>query len=106
VRVVDSGGDFKAYHLLKGVVRSADKRTGSCELELVNSKVLVGVPENCLETVVSRECVRVEVVRGPLCGISAQLLTRDSKNNRARIRPDGGRSADAEVSLDDVCELA
>eukprot|EP00933_Yihiella_yeosuensis_P004281 TRINITY_DN10864_c0_g4_i5.p1 TRINITY_DN10864_c0_g4~~TRINITY_DN10864_c0_g4_i5.p1 ORF type:complete len:263 (+),score=54.79 TRINITY_DN10864_c0_g4_i5:51-791(+) len=104
VRLVDSGGTYKNYHLLKGVVKSVNVKTGDCEVELVNGKILLAISENCLETVVSKDCVRVEIVRGPYYGSSAQLVKRDKARNLAVVRPNNGK--DIEVAMDDICELA
>lgn len=108
VRIIDEVGELKKYHLNKGIVRSVDNAGLFC-IMLEKSKELVRkVPEKCLETVVSKDCSRIEVVRGEHRGMQAQLLKRDPKNNIAIIRMSKGfgEGYDIPVALDDVCEFA
>merc|ERR1712232_99292 len=108
VRIVDEDGEFKASHLQKGVIRKVDS-AGKVDVELEGDaekkKLLRDVPQKLLETVVSKTCKQVEIVRGSAKGMLAQLLQRDSKRNIAVVRL--GRSNDCDelkLPLDDVCE--
>lgn len=115
VRVVDENSIFKTSHLKKGIVRTLRVTKNAVDVELDDEKVLgsVGggqllfsVPVDRLETVVSKTCKQVEVVRGPHRGVIATLLGRDSRRNIALLRL--GRASDEEqleLPLDDVCEF-
>lgn len=107
VRVVDENGEFRRNHLKKGVIRHVDSRLCCVDVELDGSegKVLRAVPQRLLETVVSKSCTKVEIVRGPRRGMLGELLCRDPKRNVAVVRL--GRANEGqqiELLLDDVCE--
>lgn len=114
VRVVDENGDFKRSHLQKGVVRQRYSSRGAVDVELDEpisgkaggGKLLRLVPQTLLETVVSRSCRRIEVLRGCHQGAIAELLSRDSRRNVAVIRL-GRAQGEEEVELpvDDICEF-
>lgn len=107
VRVVDEDGKFKACHLKKGVVRHVDIKRFTVDVEIDGDGELVrSMPQDCLETVVSKTCSRVEIVRGAHRGITAQLLQRNPKHNIAAVRLGRGfDEAEFELPLDDVCEF-
>jgi len=88
VRVVDETGEFRSSHLKKGVVRHVDRLRCVADVELDGDggPLLHNVPPERLETVVSRGCRRVEIVRGPHCSLVAELLRRDTSCNRALVR--------------------
>lgn len=107
VRIVDEAGDFRSSHLRKGVVcrRSSATRTVDVELE-GSGEVLRSVPQTVLETVVSKACATIEIVRGAHRGVTAPLLHRRAKDNVAVIRViKGGQPCELELPLDDVCEF-
>lgn len=107
VRIVDESGKFVTNHLQKGVVcrRISAKLRVDVKLDKTN-EVLHDVPQGCLETVVSRGCSKIEVVRGPHRGFTAQLLQRNSQCNLAVIRLMlEGEVSELELPLDDVCEF-
>ncbi|CAE8603462.1 unnamed protein product, partial [Polarella glacialis] len=75
VRVVDENGEFKKSNLKKGIVRQRHANRGAVDVELDDPKgngsagggrLLRLVPQTLLETVVSKSCKRIEVVRGTL----------------------------------------
>eukprot|EP00927_Polykrikos_kofoidii_P078729 TRINITY_DN75544_c0_g1_i1.p1 TRINITY_DN75544_c0_g1~~TRINITY_DN75544_c0_g1_i1.p1 ORF type:complete len:391 (+),score=72.39 TRINITY_DN75544_c0_g1_i1:158-1174(+) len=107
VRVVDEAGAFRESHLRKGVVRRADPEQLRVDLELdASGHMLRGVPQDLLETVVSKGCQRVEVVRGPHRGMVVDLVGRESRRNLAIVRVNralGG--VQLQLQLDDVCEF-
>jgi len=96
VRVVDKVGAFRKAHLRKGIISHVNSLSATVDLELeaagvsnaTNSsdKMLRGVPLKCLETVVSKLCRRVEIVRGPHRNLVAELLGRDTVKNEACVR--------------------
>lgn len=107
VRIVDERGPFRAHHLKKCVVerRNSAKRTVDVKIE-GSGEIVQVVPQLVLETVVSKACSRVEVIRGEHRGCVAALLHRNSRTNEALIRlDDGGETGDITVPLDDVCEF-
>lgn len=108
VRVVDAAGDLRSNHLAKGVVRRVGDGCRTADVELqAGGDSLRGVAEALLETVVSKDCRQVEIVRGPDVGMIAELIERDPKGNVAVIRLSRGHgSAQLRVRLDDVCEFA
>jgi len=105
VRVVDESGDFRASHRQKGSVRRVDTTTGTADVELaVGGDVLCAVPEAYLETVVSRSCCQVEVVRGEYRGAIAELLERVPQRNHAVVRLNCAfNKLELELRMDDVC---
>mmetsp|Transcript_153206 Transcript_153206/g.491314 ORF Transcript_153206/g.491314 Transcript_153206/m.491314 type:complete len:221 (+) Transcript_153206:44-706(+) len=111
VRFIDEDGPFKSSYLKKGFVRKVDDAALVADVDVDGGTALRKVPQNVLETVVSKGCLRVEVVRGPHRGIIAELLERDAKRNIAVIRTTStqmkGIAGDSrmELSLDDVCEF-
>lgn len=108
VRVVDLEGDLRACHLGKGVVRRVADGGRAADVELESSRtVLQDVAEALLETVVSKDCHQVEIVRGPDSGMIAELIERDPKGNVAVIRLSRGfGKAELRMKLDDVCEFS
>lgn len=108
VRIVDEDGAFQASHLSKGVVKRRDSARCTVDVLLDKSdQLLVGVPQQCLETVVSKSCTRVEVVRGPHRGAITDLVERCPKSNSAVVRLSRGLGAtEVELAMDDVCEFA
>lgn len=108
VRVVDAHGQYKGSHLQKGVVRRVDSTNLTVDLELdQGGGFLQGIPQECLETVVSKTCTCVEIVRGPHRGVLAELVHRDPRRNIAVVRL-GRAFEDTELRLpmDDICEFA
>lgn len=119
VRVVDEVGAFRKAHLRKGIVCRVNSVSTTVDLELEEADVsdatgdnsgdstLRGVPLECLETVVSKLCRRVEIVRGPHRNLVAELLGRDTVKNEAVVRLSRGHGeAELRLRLDDVCEFA
>lgn len=118
VRVVDEDGKFRESHLRKGEVyrvvgagEVGSKRSGfSASIRLDDGgQELEAVPQELLETVCSKRCTRVEVVRGVHQGKIADILERDARQNSAVVRlpknsKDGGEDR-VELRLDDVCEF-
>lgn len=106
VRIVDEHGKFSAKHLKKGVVcrRESMKKLVDVELD-GGGGVVRGVPQDNLETVVSKTCTRVEVIRGAHQGLTTTLLSRDPRTNKAVIRIPGVEGDRLELPLDDVCEF-
>mmetsp|Transcript_22792 Transcript_22792/g.44255 ORF Transcript_22792/g.44255 Transcript_22792/m.44255 type:complete len:344 (+) Transcript_22792:257-1288(+) len=119
VRVVDEVGAFREAHLRKGIVCHVNSVSATVDLELEaagvsnatkdnsGDQMLRGVPLECLETVVSKLCRRVEIVRGPHRNLVAELLGRDTVKNEAVVRLSRGHGeAELRLRLDDVCEFA
>lgn len=119
VRVVDEVGTFRKAHLQKGIVCRVNSASTTVDLELEaagvsdatngnsSHKMLCEVPLKCLETVVSKLCRRVEIVRGPHRNLVAELLGRDTVKNEAVVRLSRGHGeAELRLCLDDVCEFA
>jgi len=116
VRVVDETGEWKQFHLKKAlVIRRHDKKT-AVDIELDNEysltpmigkgKLVKEVPQTVLETVVSKVCQRIEVVRGTHQGAIAELVRRDSRQNLATVRLGRGISQkELCIPLHDVCEF-
>merc|ERR1712008_284474 len=81
----------------------------AADVELEADKVLLkAVPQDLLETVVSKGCTKVEIVRGPNLGQVVELLQRDPNKNKAvvsMVRKAREGKVEAELSLDDVCEF-
>ena len=105
VRIEDEDGEFKAFHLKKGVVRHVDTSACTVLVELENGEgTCRAVPQDKLETVVSKTATgkQVEVVRGKRKGLVAKLLKRDPNANTATVL-DG--KTEIELALDDVCEF-
>mmetsp|Transcript_36397 Transcript_36397/g.77426 ORF Transcript_36397/g.77426 Transcript_36397/m.77426 type:complete len:352 (+) Transcript_36397:208-1263(+) len=106
VRVVDESGRFKKHHMKKCVVSRRSSANRVVDLVVDGSgEVLQSVPQDVLETVVSKACSRVEVVRGPHRGCQASLVKRSSRENLAVIRLDLRGGSDLSLKLDDVCEF-
>lgn len=113
VRIVAESGRFATTHLQKGIVRRRhdDDLAVDIELDSTNSGVGGGrlvrmVPAKLLETVVSKTCKQIEVVRGPHQGSIGELVSRDSRQNIAVIRLGRGQSIKQfELALDDICEF-
>eukprot|EP00933_Yihiella_yeosuensis_P074272 TRINITY_DN8312_c1_g1_i1.p1 TRINITY_DN8312_c1_g1~~TRINITY_DN8312_c1_g1_i1.p1 ORF type:complete len:392 (-),score=87.18 TRINITY_DN8312_c1_g1_i1:103-1278(-) len=115
VRVVDEKGEFKVGHLKKGVVRKRHTQIGAVDVELDDAKsegkvgggrLLRAVPQKLLETVVTKTCKRIEVVRGTHKGVIAELLSRDSRQNSATVRIGRGLSIEElRLPLDNICEF-
>lgn len=105
VRVVDETGTFKSSNLKKGVVKRMSGTECSVDVELEGGgSMLRDVPQTLLETVVSKGCTQVEVVRGKHKGSTVDLLERDPNRNVAVIKL--ARTGEKmELSLDDVCEF-
>jgi len=119
VRVVDEVGAFRKAHLRKGIVCRVNNVSETVDVELEaagignattdhgSEQVLRGVPLKCLETVVSKLCRRVEIVRGPHRNLVAELLGRDTLKNEAIVRLSRGQGeTELRLRLDDVCEFA
>eukprot|EP00929_Paragymnodinium_shiwhaense_P105977 TRINITY_DN71035_c0_g1_i1.p1 TRINITY_DN71035_c0_g1~~TRINITY_DN71035_c0_g1_i1.p1 ORF type:complete len:382 (+),score=99.77 TRINITY_DN71035_c0_g1_i1:171-1316(+) len=106
VRIVDESGKFKDNNLKKGVIRRVDSAAASVDVELEgDGGLLREVPQALLETVVSKNCKKVEIVRGSARGMLAELLQRDPKRNVAVVRLGRGNDCDElKLPLDDVCE--
>eukprot|EP00928_Gymnodinium_smaydae_P064519 TRINITY_DN47820_c0_g1_i1.p1 TRINITY_DN47820_c0_g1~~TRINITY_DN47820_c0_g1_i1.p1 ORF type:complete len:413 (+),score=78.49 TRINITY_DN47820_c0_g1_i1:68-1240(+) len=108
VRIVDETGEFKKSHLKKGVIRSVDSNSCRADIELEDGKKLIrAVPQDLLETVVSKTCKNVEIIRGPHRGMLAKFVEKNVKRNVAIVQMGRGDNAnDLELKLDDVCEFA
>jgi len=103
VRVVDTSGRFRESHLRKGYVQMVV--SGSrCVVGLEAGRTLRDVHQSDLETVVSKGCRRVRVVRGQRRGAIAELLERHAKRNVAVVRTESETTA-FELALDDICEV-
>jgi len=108
VRVVDERGEFRKSHLKKGVVRRVDSSLCRVDIELDGDagQMVCAVPQGLLETVVSKSCTKVEIVRGPHQGMLGELINRDARCNAAIVRLGrGNNEAEVELPLDDVCEF-
>eukprot|EP00930_Biecheleria_cincta_P082217 TRINITY_DN71991_c0_g1_i1.p1 TRINITY_DN71991_c0_g1~~TRINITY_DN71991_c0_g1_i1.p1 ORF type:complete len:389 (+),score=66.77 TRINITY_DN71991_c0_g1_i1:146-1312(+) len=105
VRVVDETGEFKQFHLKKALVIRRHDKKAAVDVELDNDyslttmigkgKLLKEVPQMVLETVVSKTCQQIEVVRGIHQGAIAELVRRDSRQNLATVRIGRGISQKA-----------
>lgn len=109
VRIVDEDGNgFQKYHLKKAVVdrRYSAKRLVDLRLDDAN-EIVESVPVECLETVVSKTCSKVEVVRGRYMGLNAQLVEKTRRLNQAVVKlVDEGEVVKVTLPLDDICEFA
>mmetsp|Transcript_19514 Transcript_19514/g.26206 ORF Transcript_19514/g.26206 Transcript_19514/m.26206 type:complete len:223 (-) Transcript_19514:85-753(-) len=111
VRIVDETGPLQDSHLKKGFVRKVDDAALLADVDVDGGMTLHKVPQHALETVVSKGCLRVEVVRGPHRGVIVDLLERDPKLNIAIVRTKSTQTKHGdgddrlELSLDDVCEF-
>merc|ERR1712216_80690 len=105
VRVIDEAGKFKKHHLKKGVICHVDPSQCCVDIKLdsEDTKVLLrAVPQDLLETVVSKSCKKVEIVRGPQQSMLGELVSRDPRRNLAIVRLGRGNDVhDVELLLDD-----
>eukprot|EP00427_Karlodinium_veneficum_P064265 CAMPEP_0169335890 /NCGR_PEP_ID=MMETSP1017-20121227/16580_1 /TAXON_ID=342587 /ORGANISM="Karlodinium micrum, Strain CCMP2283" /LENGTH=345 /DNA_ID=CAMNT_0009431301 /DNA_START=14 /DNA_END=1048 /DNA_ORIENTATION=- len=113
VRIVDESGQFKKHHLKKGVVNRVDSLRQTIDIKLDDlegdgrrNAILRDVAQSCLETVVSKGCARVEIVRGSHRGLTAELLERNTRLGIAVVRLSRGfGEAQLQLPLDSVCEF-
>lgn len=106
VRIIDEVGPFSEYFLKKCLVRKVDAVSLTAHVDVDGGLTLKSVPQKALETIVSKGCEKVEVVRGQHRGMVVTLLERDAKNNVAVVasRRDD-RDSRLELALDDICEF-
>lgn len=105
IRIIDESGPSKDYHLKKGFVQKVDVDSMTAHVDVDGGPTLKAVPQHALETVVSKGCSQVEVVRGPHRGAVVSLIERDAKRNFAVVTQGADSTSRFEVALDDVCEF-
>lgn len=105
IRIIDESGPFKDYYLKKCLVRKVDVDSMSAHVDVDGGPSLKAVPQHVLETVVSKGCATVEIVRGPRRGSVVSLIERDAKQNIAIVVQGTDNTSRFEVALDDVCEF-
>ncbi|CAK0826830.1 unnamed protein product [Prorocentrum cordatum] len=105
IRIVDEAGPFKEHYLKKGLVRRVDADSMTAHVDVDGGPTVKAVPQRVLETVVSKGCAQVEIVRGPHRGNVVTLIERDAKRNLAIVMQGANDTSRLEVALDDVCEF-
>lgn len=108
VRIVDENGKFKKWHTRKGVIKQVDAANCKADIEIEGDPVerVSKVAQDLLETVVTKTCKNVEIIRGEHQGMLAEFVSKNPRENVAVVRL--GRAYDnavVEMCLDDVCEF-
>lgn len=108
VKVMSKGLAEKGYYKQKGVVRKViDKYIG--EIEMIESKHLLRIDQEELETVIPQIGGLVKIVNGAYRGSNAKLLAVDTNKFCAKVQIEkgiyDGRLLRA-VEYEDICKLA
>ncbi|OMO58513.1 hypothetical protein COLO4_34579 [Corchorus olitorius] len=108
VKVMSKALAQKGYYKQKGVVRKAiDKYVG--EIEMLESKHVLRVDQQELETVIPQIGGIVRIVNGAYCGSNARLLGVDTDKFCAKVQIEkgvyDGRVIKA-IEYEDICKVA
>ncbi|GAB4850720.1 DNA/RNA-binding protein kin17 [Ancistrocladus abbreviatus] len=108
VKVMSKALEEKGYYKKKGVVRKViDKYVG--EIEMLDSKHVLRVDQEELETVIPQIGGFVRIVNGAYRGSNARLISVDTDNYCAKVQVEkgvfDGRMLPA-VEYEDICKVA